>query len=256
MTERSLICNIGSGCKHSHKRSRHDCHVRPRKRRRENMESDLDPPSSMKILVVGDCGVGKSTLLWRFADGLITDADIKPTVGVDYKMTYVRIGGEKVKIALWEVAGAGRFQVLTPHYYKGAHGVIFVYDACSRSTFEKIPKLLEECDKYASSKDIVKLLIGNRNDSGGREVTNSGGREVTRLEGVQLAWKHTMFFLEGDFKGDDDIECAINELAERIFQTPGLMNPGYEETKILASSQTSLFPTVLVFLLFSVVIFL
>ncbi|XP_066925649.1 ras-related protein Rab-18-like [Clytia hemisphaerica] len=175
------------------------------------MEADI--LTTLKILIIGESGVGKSSLLIRFTDDTF-DPEISATIGVDFKVKTVNIDGNKLKLALWDTAGQERFRTLTPSYYRGAQGVVFVYDVSVRQTFEKLKDWLSECDTYATKQDLVKMLVGNKIDK--------QGREVTRQEGLQFAKRHSMLFIEASAKTKDGVECAFEELVEKVLQTPGL----------------------------------
>lgn len=175
------------------------------------MEADI--LTTLKILIVGESGVGKSSLLIRFTDDTF-DPDIGATIGVDFKVKTVNIDGNKLKLALWDTAGQERFRTLTPSYYRGAQGIVFVYDVSVRQTFDKLNDWLGECDTYATKQDLVRMLVGNKIDK--------QGREVSRNEGLQFAKRHSMLFIEASAKTKDGVECAFEELVEKVLQTPGL----------------------------------
>ncbi|XP_065053347.1 ras-related protein Rab-18-B-like isoform X2 [Rhopilema esculentum] len=148
---------------------------------------DDDVLTTLKILIIGESAVGKSSLLIRFADDTF-DPDIGPTIGVDFKVKTISIEGNKAKLAIWDTAGQERFRTLTPSYYRGAQGIILVYDVTSKDTFNKLEEWLTECDTYTTKRDVVKMLVGNKIDK--------PGREVTRQEGLQFAKRHAMLFIE------------------------------------------------------------
>lgn len=115
-----------------------------------------------KMLLVGDPSVGKSSLLLRFIDDVYT-GDYATTIGVDFKTRTTNIGHTRVKLQIWDTAGHERFRAITSGYYRGAHGVIIVYDVTLRTTFEHIEYWLDEVNKFAPV-EVSKLLIGNKCD--------------------------------------------------------------------------------------------
>ncbi|XP_051894561.1 ras-related protein Rab-18-like [Pristis pectinata] len=169
--------------------------------------------ATLKILLIGESGVGKSSLLLRFTDGTF-DSEIGSTIGVDFKVKAMRFDGNNVKLAIWDTAGQERFRTLTPSYYRGAQGVILVYDVTRRETFVRLENWLNELDTYSTKHGIVKMLVGNKID----KVKH----EVERNEGLRFARKHSMLFIEASAKTCDGVECAFEEVVEKIIQTPGL----------------------------------
>ncbi|KAJ8478586.1 hypothetical protein OPV22_022313 [Ensete ventricosum] len=115
-----------------------------------------------KLLLIGDSSVGKSCLLLRFADDSYVDSYIS-TIGVDFKIRTVELDGKTVKLQIWDTAGQERFRTITSSYYRGAHGIIIVYDITEMESFNNIRQWLSEIDRYASD-SVCKLLVGNKCD--------------------------------------------------------------------------------------------
>jgi Ras-related protein Rab-18 len=124
---------------------------------------DDDILATLKILIIGESGVGKSSILLRFTDDLF-DAQQAATIGVDFKVKTLTVDGNKTKLAIWDTAGQERFRTLTPSYYRGAQGAILVYDVSSRETFSKLNIWLNELETFANKPDIVKMLVANKVD--------------------------------------------------------------------------------------------
>lgn len=115
-----------------------------------------------KLLLIGDSGVGKSCLLLRFADDTYTESYIS-TIGVDFKIRTIELDGKTIKLQIWDTAGQERFRTITSSYYRGAHGIIIVYDVTDMETFNNVKTWLSEIEKYATD-SVNKLLVGNKCD--------------------------------------------------------------------------------------------
>jgi len=170
--------------------------------------------TNLKILIIGESGVGKSSLLLRFTDDAF-DPEISATIGVDFKVKVISIDGNKVKLAIWDTAGQERFRTLTPSYYRGGQGAILVYDVTNRDSFQKVEDWLNELETYTTNHDMIKMLVGNKCDK-------EDERQVSKEEGIKCARKHQMMFIEASAKTKEGVQCAFEELVEKVIQTPGL----------------------------------
>lgn len=137
-----------------------------------------------KLLIIGDSGVGKSSLLLRFADNTFSGNYIT-TIGVDFKIRTVSVDGERVKLQIWDTAGQERFRTITSTYYRGTHGVIVVYDVTSGDSFANVRRWLHEIDQNCDF--VNRILVGNKNDDPDRKVvlTEDAQRFADQM-GIQL----------------------------------------------------------------------
>ncbi|KAJ8951893.1 hypothetical protein NQ318_019871 [Aromia moschata] len=174
---------------------------------------DEDILTTLKILIIGESGVGKSSLLLRFTEDNF-DPEQTLTIGVDFKTKKLNIDGNTVKLAIWDTAGQERFRTLTPSYYRDAQGAILVFDVSSYATFSKLSTWLNELETYSTKSNIVKMIVGNKID-----VDN---REVSREEAMKFARRYQTLYIEASAKTRDGVQTAFEELVHKIIQTPGL----------------------------------
>ncbi|KAK9872252.1 hypothetical protein WA026_017053 [Henosepilachna vigintioctopunctata] len=174
---------------------------------------DEDILTTLKILIIGESGVGKSSILLRFIDDNF-DPDQTLTIGVDFKTKRVTVEENCVKLAIWDTAGQERFRTLTPSYYRDAQGAILVFDVSNYSTFSRLDTWLNELDTYSTKHNIVKMIVGNKIDK--------DKREVSREEAMKFARRHQTLYIEASAKTKDGVQTAFEELVHKIIQTPGL----------------------------------
>ena len=115
-----------------------------------------------KVLFIGDSGTGKSSLILRFVDDSFNTSFIS-TIGVDFKIKTVDVEGMRIKMQIWDTAGQERFRTIVSSYYRGAHGIVVVYDVTERQSFSKIQHWLKEIENYGTD-EIIKLIVGNKCD--------------------------------------------------------------------------------------------
>ncbi|KAH6566357.1 hypothetical protein BASA50_004565 [Batrachochytrium salamandrivorans] len=160
-----------------------------------------------KLLLIGDSGVGKSCLLLRFADDTYTESYIS-TIGVDFKIRTIELEGKTVKLQIWDTAGQERFRTITSSYYRGAHGIIVVYDVTDQETFNNVKQWLQEIDRYASE-GVHKLLVGNKSDLESKKVVDfKTADDFSNQLGIP--------FLETSAKNATNVEQAFLTMAKQI----------------------------------------
>merc|ERR1712139_617219 len=157
-----------------------------------------------KLVLIGDSGVGKSCLLLRFADDTYTESHIS-TIGVDFKIRTIQLDGKTIKLQIWDTAGQERFRTITSSYYRGAHGIIVVYDTTDHETFEHVKTWLHEIDRYASE-NVNKLLVGNKSD-----LTSK--RKVETESAKEFADSVSIPFVETSAKNSTNVEKAFMMMA-------------------------------------------
>jgi len=160
-----------------------------------------------KILLIGDSGVGKSCLLLRFADNSWTDTHIS-TIGVDFKIKTLEIDGKTVKLQIWDTAGQERFRTITSSYYRGAQGIILVYDCTDKESFNNVKQWIGEIERYACE-NVNKLLVGNKADlADERQVDTNVAKEFAESYGIP--------FIETSAKTSYNVEKCFVQMAAAI----------------------------------------
>ncbi|KAJ1915256.1 hypothetical protein H4219_004420 [Mycoemilia scoparia] len=172
--------------------------------------------ATFKLLFIGDSGVGKSSILLRFTDNcFLPPEDTGATIGVDFKVKVQRIQDKKYKVTIWDTAGQERFRTLTSSYYRGAQGVMLVYDVTDRSTFTELEKWFDELNTFCADPNIVKMVVGNKIDM-------AAERQVSKEEGDTYAKNHGALYYECSAKTSLDVDQAIKALVSEIIQRPTL----------------------------------
>jgi len=165
-----------------------------------------------KLLLIGDSGVGKSCLLLRFADDTFVESFIS-TIGVDFKIRTLDIDGKTVKLQIWDTAGQERFRTITSSYYRGAHGIIIVYDLTDRASFSNVKQWMTEIDRYACQ-SVNRLLIGNKADLKEKRV-------MSPTEGKEFADSLGITYLETSAKSNENVEQAFVTMSREIRKKQG-----------------------------------
>ena len=166
---------------------------------------------TFKIVMIGDSGVGKSCILLRFADDKFNE-NFYATIGVDFRFKNMLVDGKTVKLQIvskiftnfnikiqWDTAGQEKFKTITSAYYRGAHGIIIVYDVTDKNSFNHIKDWLEDINKYTDDNPI-KLIVGNKSDlAANRQVTQNDInfiRQQTGIDVIEASAKSSFKILE------------------------------------------------------------
>ncbi|KAI1303881.1 GTP-binding protein [Mortierella claussenii] len=161
----------------------------------------------IKLLLIGDSGVGKSCLLLRFSDDSFTPSFIT-TIGIDFKIRTIELDGKRIKLQIWDTAGQERFRTITTAYYRGAMGILLVYDVTDERSFSNIRNWFSNIEQHASE-GVNKILIGNKCDMPDKKV-------ISKDQGQALADEFGIKFLETSAKSNICVEEAFFSLARDI----------------------------------------
>ncbi|WFD30304.1 GTP-binding protein [Malassezia sp. CBS 17886] len=161
----------------------------------------------VKLLLIGDSGVGKSCLLLRFCDDAWTPSFIT-TIGIDFKIRTIEVGDKRVKLQIWDTAGQERFRTITTAYYRGAMGILLVFDVTDEKSFQDIRNWYKDVDQHASE-GVRKILVGNKCDWEEK-------RAVSREQAEELANELGVTYVETSAKTNTNVDEAFFVLAGQV----------------------------------------
>lgn len=164
----------------------------------------------MKLLMLGDSGVGKSCLVIRYVGEAKGKIQSMPTIGIDFKVKRILLAGRRLKLQVFDTAGQERYRTITASYYRGSNGILLVYDISARESFEAIQNWLRQIELHADA-NVAKVLVGNKSDL-------DSLREVTYSEGSDLAHDYGMKFFETSAQEDVRVDEAFETLAVEALQ--------------------------------------
>ncbi|KAL4326872.1 hypothetical protein AHAS_Ahas13G0043500 [Arachis hypogaea] len=164
----------------------------------------------IKLLLIGDSGVGKSCILLRFSDGSFTTSFIT-TIGIDFKIRTIELDGKRIKLQIWDTAGQERFRTITTAYYRGAMGILLVYDVTDEASFNNIRNWIRNIEQHASD-NVNKILVGNKADM------DESKRAVPTSKGQELADEYGIKFFETSAKTNFNVEEVFFSIARDIKQ--------------------------------------
>ncbi len=161
---------------------------------------------NLKVLLVGDSSVGKTTLLLKYVEGKFSDSHIT-TIGVEYKDKLIKINNRDVNLQIWDTSGQERYRSITKNFYRNADGILFVFDVTKEETFNHIKDWLissDECDK-----DFKKIIVGNKIDL---------ERVISKEKMEHFAKSKNMDCYETSAKTGDGVDKIFESIAELILK--------------------------------------
>jgi len=161
----------------------------------------------IKLLMIGDSGVGKTCLLLRYANDSFSPTFIT-TIGIDFKIKNIQLDGKRIKLQIWDTAGQERFRTITTSYFRGAQGILLVYDVTDRNSFISIRNWVAQIQMHADV-NVNKILIGNKCDV-------QDHRAISHEEGDVLAKEYNIHFYETSAKQNLNVENAFLKIATDV----------------------------------------
>ena len=163
-----------------------------------------------KILLLGDSSVGKTCFLMRYTDNTFQDIHMS-TIGLDYKLKNVQLeNGKMVKIQVWDTAGQDRFRSITKNYYKGAHGIILIYDVTEQKSFDNVKNWMAQIKEEVSERVSI-VLVGNK-------IDDEDNRKISTEQGESMAKEYEIMFFECSAKTGQNIDEIFNNLVKKVVE--------------------------------------
>ena len=178
------------------------------------IEQDYD--EKIKLMVLGDSSVGKSSILTKYCKNQFFTKYIT-TIGIDFQTKYLNINNKKIKVQIWDTAGQERYRVVTKNYFNTSNGFIIIYDITDRRSFNNINNWMEQIESFIG-KEVKCILFGNKND-----LENK--RDVQIEEGKELAKKYNCPFFETSAKEGNNIEEGFKEIIMEIIKVIKIQKP-------------------------------
>ena len=178
---------------------------------------------TFKILTIGESGVGKTCILRRFVENKFLKNHLA-TIGIDFKTKTLIINKQEIKLKIWDTAGQERFRNITTQYYKGADGIVLIYDVTDDASYEKIRDWMEQILSNTKREDIGLVLLGNKCDMEPRAVTEE--------QGNKMAEELKVSYFETSALTGQGINEAFNELTRDIMKRKGVGDGGNENLEL------------------------
>uniref|UniRef100_A0A6B2LLU2 Uncharacterized protein n=1 Tax=Arcella intermedia TaxID=1963864 RepID=A0A6B2LLU2_9EUKA len=159
-----------------------------------------------KLLLVGDSGTGKSNLLSRYTNNTF-HSQYRSTIGVEFSTKTTQVDGKSLKLQIWDTAGQERYRAITGAYYRGASGILLVYDVTSTQSFANLENWHKEIMEHAPEAKLI--VVGNKCDT-------VFDRKITALQGEGLAHQYNAEFIETSAMNDTNVEEAFAKLAASL----------------------------------------
>lgn len=174
------------------------------------------PATAVKLVLLGEAAVGKSSLVLRFVSNDFQE-NKEPTIGAAFLTQKCTIGERTIKYEIWDTAGQERFASLAPMYYRNAQAAVVVYDITKPASFIKARHWVKELHEQAN-RDITIALVGNKLDLVEDDSAEDGEtlRKVSIEEGQTLADEEGLLFFETSAKTGNNVNEVFVGIGSKI----------------------------------------
>ena len=163
-----------------------------------------------KILILGDSTVGKTCFLTRYTDNTFQE-EYLASIGMDYKIkSYEKEDGNSIKLYIWDTAGQDRFRSITRNYYKGADGIILIYDITNEESFNNVKHWINSIKEEAPDKVVI-ILVGNK-------VDDEENRKIKKENGEKISQEFKLPFFECSAKADINVNSSFEALIKKLIE--------------------------------------
>ena len=184
------------------------------------------PDYVFKVVLIGDSGVGKSNLMFRFTDDNFKANNVS-TVGVDLRVKTINVDNKILRLQLWDTAGQERFRSIMPSYYRGCHAIVYVYSIDNAESLTNLLKWMWEVDENLDEQP-VRLIVGSKNDlEKDRKVSFQAGKDFANQKGYE--------FVETSAKSGSNVTKLFNTLG--LLCMKAYPDPHQSNTQLSDSSQ-------------------
>ena len=183
-------------------------------------KTGCDADGIIKVLIIGNSSVGKSCMLARYSEGEFPEGQ-KATIGIDFKLRQLDIDGRLVKLQIWDTAGQEKFRTITRAYYRGATGVLIIYDVTDEKSFRDVNQWYESVEENTSSETVLVLCANKCDIVQEGEEGSSGGRDrrvVSTERGRALANEYDIPYFESSAKDDVGVDELFLEISKLCLQ--------------------------------------
>eukprot|EP01031_Cornospumella_fuschlensis_P029341 gene29341-35419_t len=170
----------------------------------ERMNFDTGKPREVKVVLLGDTGVGKSSLVLRFVTNSFRPYS-ESTIGASFMSKLITVNSKPIKFQIWDTAGQEKYHSLAPMYYRGAAAAILVYDITREASFKTLQSWVEELQQKGP-KEIALAIAGNKKDL-------EANREVNAEAAASYAEQIGAIFMETSAKDDTNVQDVFTRLS-------------------------------------------